>query len=278
MKRFLISFTSLILIVYVLFFIFLPLPGQIPVLMYHFIYPDREVEMGTSTLNVGVNQFKHQMWLLKLLGFHSLSLDEYYEIKSGQRKPRGKEILITFDDGHKTYLNYALPILEQYNLKSANFLIWRYLVNGWHDYMSADDVKHLLNDPLISFGSHTITHPKLIDVPLGRAKSEIFESKDNLEKMLKQPILYFAYPSGSCNDDTVKMVEDAGYRLAFRVSRKLATCPKETNFSLLRIKVNPHHNLFVFWVYASGLHEIGIKIKYKFLQLTGISPSGKLNV
>ncbi len=276
MKRFLISAISLILVFFILVFVFFPLPGYVPILMYHFIYPKSEVNPKTSTLNVSIEAFERQMWFLKTFGYHALSLDEYYDIKMGLKKPRGKEVLITFDDGHHTYIEHALPILERYQLKSVNFLVWRHLTLNWDAYINLNEAKQLLHNPLIDLESHTITHPNLTQVSLSRAESEIVQSKDYLQKALKKEINYFCYPEGSFNPEVMKLVQKAGYKMAFRTSLKFYKLHPETAYSVVRIKVSPKYNLFVFWWYVSGFGYYVKKADYFFHQLTLSFTSGKL--
>lgn len=74
----------------------------------------------------------------------------------------------------------------------------------------------------ISFGNHTATHPVL---PLENEKifvSEIFESKQILEKRLGKSIVSFAYPNGKYNKEVREQIVRAGYKLA-------VTTDKHTN-------------------------------------------------
>lgn len=235
--------------------VFAPLPpkGYIPVLMYHFIFPQTEV--GKNSLNVGIKDFQYQMWFLKTFGFRPISLDEYYAIQTGQAKPRGREVVITFDDGHKTYLENAFPILERYHIPSANFLIWAHLNRGWNDDMSLEQVKRLLNHPLITFGSHTLTHPNLSKVSIEEAHHEIFQSKAELENALSQKIHYFCYPDGAFNQDVMDLVKAAAYRLAFRTGNKSYSSFPETLYSIRRIKVRGREGLVVFLFQVLGIRR-----------------------
>lgn len=276
-KRFLISAMSLVLIFFLLAFIFFPLPGYIPILMYHYIYPKSELGSGAPSLYVSTEAFERQMWFLKTFGYRVISMDEYYEIKTGKRKPRGKEVLITFDDGHRSYLERALPILERYQLKSTNFLIWRHLIKDMKDYINLNEAKKLSRNPLVVLESHTITHPNLTKVPLARAKSEIIQSKEYLEKALGKEIKYLSYPEGSFNPDVMQLAQEAGYRLAFRTSLKFYKSYPETPYSISRIKISHKYNLFVVWLFISGLAYYAKKIDHFFHQLTLGLANGKLN-
>ena len=255
-------------------FFILPPKGYIPVLMYHFVVPKAQV--GSTSLDVSVENFSRQMWFLKTFGFRTISLDEYEAIKTGRTKAHGREVLITFDDGNETYIQYALPVLERYQINSANFLVWNFIVQKQYGSMSLEDAKRLSSHPLITFASHSLSHIPLADSPAEEVRTEIFESKAKLEEALGAKINYFCYPEGSHDERTIKMAEEAGYRLAFTTSRKQLQGRPGTLYSIVRIKVSPTQNLFVFWINVSGFTAWGKEIDSFFHQLTGQNYNGTL--
>jgi peptidoglycan/xylan/chitin deacetylase (PgdA/CDA1 family) len=257
-------------------FYFLPLKGDIPVLMYHFVVPKQQV--GPTSLDVSVENFEAQMRFLKKFGFRPIAVDEFYLIKTRKIKPQGKEVLVTFDDGNETYLKYALPILERYQIPSVNFLVWDALVKKEHGSMGLEDAVRFSKHALVTFGSHTLTHPNLLELNSNQARSEIFESKQNLEQALRKPVEYFTYPSGFLNEETLALVEEAGYRLAYTTSKKRLQSRPESLFSITRVKVHPRHNLLIFWANLAGFSDFGKSIERFFHQLTGYKQSDKLNV
>lgn len=69
----------------------------------------------------------------------------------------------------------------------------------------------------ISFGSHTVTHPIMTTLPVGRMAEEIAASKKVLEEKLGKTVTTFAYPKGGVGDFNAKtrqLLVDAGYRCA----------------------------------------------------------------
>ena len=258
----------------ILVFFSLPLKGHIPVLMYHFIVP--ESEAGNTSLLLGVKKFHMQMWFLKTFGFRLISLDEFYAIKTGDQKPRGREVVVTFDDGDETYLYNALPILERYQIPSVNFVVWDYMEKEEQKSINLQELKQLSQYPLVTIGSQDLSNPNLREVSREQARAEIFLSKEKLEKALNRRIDYFAYPIGSFDESIMALVQEAGYRLAFRTRMKYLTGYPETMYSLARIKAHPKHNLFVFWLYVSGFDSYAKRIEASFLRLTGYHGNDKL--
>ncbi len=69
----------------------------------------------------------------------------------------------------------------------------------------------------IFFGSHTITHPTLINLSPSQAVVEIHESKKIIEEKLGTPVKTFAYPNGKkedFNEVTKNILREAGYLCA----------------------------------------------------------------
>lgn len=63
--------------------------------------------------------------------------------------------------------------------------------------MSWDELKQLADDPLITFGAHSITHCNLARQTREIASHEMTISRARIEGVLQRPIRHFAYPYGS---------------------------------------------------------------------------------
>lgn len=78
--------------------------------------------------------------------------------------------------------------------------------------LSWDQIKELSNDPLVTIGAHTLSHPNLKKLSENEALQEISESKRMLEEKTGTSVEHFAYPFGS--------PREAGFR-EFELSKKL---------------------------------------------------------
>lgn len=248
----------------------LPPKGLIPVLMYHYVLPGANNQY--DSLYVSTQSFDRQMWFLKTFGFRPISVREFERIKSGEQKAKGREVVVTFDDGHETFLPYALPVLERYQIPVINFLIWDHVSKGrLLGGMTLEEILKLKSHPLMTFGSHTLTHPRLTEISLDQARIEMVESKKMLEEALGRPIDYFCYPAGDFNEKIVALAKEAGYRLAFATAWKSLKDMPETPYSLTRVKIGVRDRLIVFWFKISGLKQL------VFGRLTPNLMSDKLN-
>ncbi|MFC1657053.1 polysaccharide deacetylase family protein [Candidatus Moduliflexota bacterium] len=115
---------------------------------------------------------------------------------------------ITFDDGYANFAEYALPLLEKYDLHATVFVpsakVGSY--NDW-DEGSEDFVKmpllgwedlRALPKRTVEIGSHGMTHRRLDAIPDDEAKQEVYESRRDLEEGTGRPVTLFAYPHGAC--------------------------------------------------------------------------------
>jgi peptidoglycan/xylan/chitin deacetylase (PgdA/CDA1 family) len=78
--------------------------------------------------------------------------------------------------------------------------------------LSHAQAKELAYSPLIEIGAHTVTHVALSPLPEWVQQREIADSKVQLEKMIGQPVVSFAYPFGNFAPETVALVKAARFQ------------------------------------------------------------------
>lgn len=243
----------LVLAAGILLFVF-PLPGQIPVLMYHFVGSRQDAAEQKNF--VSRESFAAQMAFLKRFGYRPISLEEYFEIKTGLRKPRGREVVITFDDGNYTFESEALPILRPYQFPVTVFLVSESVKHGQYGSMTEPVIREMLErNPFVGIGSHSKTHPFLSRISPEQLEDELSGSRKDLEAMFGRPVRFLAYPSGDLNDAVLEAARRAGYDLAFTTSAKKLKALPEGPFSLTRVKISRTSDLPpAFWFKLSGLY------------------------
>lgn len=196
---------------------------RVPVLVYHKVGQPPAGVRNPRTY-VTPEQFRWQMGLLHRMGYRTVTPEELVLHYHGQRPLAGRVILITFDDGSRSCYEVAWPILLQYRFTALFFLVAGRL--GSRNDWDRDPVEAM--DPLLtatqaremalcgaSFGAHTLTHPRLPNVPLAEAGNEIVLCKQRLEDELDLPVDHFAYPYGAYLPEHLPLVEQAGYHAGF---------------------------------------------------------------
>lgn len=80
--------------------------------------------------------------------------------------------------------------------------------------LTDNELTDLAAGGLIDIGAHTVTHPVLADLDISVQRSEIQGSKAHLEKLLARPVTSFSYPNGSLTQETLTIVQHAGFDCA----------------------------------------------------------------
>jgi peptidoglycan/xylan/chitin deacetylase (PgdA/CDA1 family) len=101
----------------------------------------------------------------------------------------------------------------------------RELVRTWADHDEYDlanwDELRQLDSHLITFGSHTLTHPILTTMGPAEMEAEIAQSRRLIEERLQRPVEFFAYPNGVHNGAVRQSVRNH-YRAAVSCAKKTA--------------------------------------------------------
>jgi len=173
---------------------------KVPTLMYHEI----DDNYSSSRYVLGKDKFEWQIRYLYENRFKTITADELYIKRSF-----GREIIITFDDGLKNAVKYALPLLKRYNFK-AHLFISPGLV-GKSGYLDWDEIKGLGEEFI--FGFHGLNHLPLT----GLNDADLFRevSKEKLESRLKRKIDCISIPHGAYDKRIEMALRSAGYKYVF---------------------------------------------------------------
>lgn len=233
----------------------LPVPGTIPVLMYHSIGSRGDAKERKHF--VSRESFSAQMAFLHFFSFRVISMDTYARIQRGEMKSKGREIVITFDDANETFMQEAWPVLRRYSYPVTVFAVSESVKRQVNGSMTAEDFKELLDSERVTVGSNTKTHPALPEVESAeQLLEEVRGSKQDLEAELKTKINYFSYPNGDLDDRALKAVHDSGYQLGFTTSYHKLGHLRETPFSITRLNISQSSdNPVIFWAKITGVYQ-----------------------
>jgi peptidoglycan/xylan/chitin deacetylase (PgdA/CDA1 family) len=122
-------------------------------------------------------------------------------------------VAVTFDDGYKDNLSVAAPILEKYKIPFTVFATTSYIREGAFPFLSETELRFLSENPLVTIGSHGVTHLPLTDYNDRALKNELESSKHYLEDLTGKEISMISYPHGRVNKRVRDAVESTGYKL-----------------------------------------------------------------
>jgi len=183
--------------------------------------------------------------------YNVVSLSEFLAARLGQTTEQlpPKALVITFDDGHRS--NYGLTsVIQRHRIPITIFLCsgivgthrhywWKHtkdsgeaqtlkalpddqrvqalLGKGHSDRCEYEMRQSLSRDEIaemkssVDFQSHTVFHPILPACSIERARWEVVESKEALEREHGLKVYALAYPNGDYSDREVDLLQDAGY-------------------------------------------------------------------
>lgn len=139
-------------------------------------------------------------------------------------RPRRPRVAITFDDGYRSVLEHAVPVLRRHGFPAAVFVPTRWIGadNRWEDGGSCHPLAIMDEDELraaeqlgISVESHGHGHVDLRQLPRDGARADLLASVGRLTQVLGRRPRYVAYPYGGQDAAVRAAAEDAGFVGAF---------------------------------------------------------------
>jgi peptidoglycan/xylan/chitin deacetylase (PgdA/CDA1 family) len=191
----------------------------VPILCYHNVGPQTR-----GRLLMAVSVFEEQMRYLKREGYHVITLRQFLEFSALRRQLPRKTVVLTFDDGWRSFKEHAYPILKELGYPATLFIYTDFI--GARIALSWQELKELADEGF-DIQAHSKTHGDMRRKP---AESDD-EYQRRLQAELVQPLALFqqrigqtprilAYPYGSHDDDVISRVREAGYVAALDVRRQ----------------------------------------------------------
>jgi peptidoglycan/xylan/chitin deacetylase (PgdA/CDA1 family)/glycosyltransferase involved in cell wall biosynthesis len=231
----------------------LAVPEFIPVLMYHKI-PDQP-PATRHQIFVTKENFARHLAYFKSRGLSPITFLDYQDFASGRRKlaefPR-RPIMLTFDDGYLDNYTNLLPLMQQYGYRGVLYLLGDFEVryNQWdlaedpsepRAELMSEAQKQAFVAAGWEIGAHTLTHPRLANLPAAEAAHEMAVSKAELERRLGIEVLSFAYPYGNLSAETKRLAAEAGFTYAVATDSG-GLHLEDDRMQIFRINMFPHES------------------------------------
>jgi peptidoglycan/xylan/chitin deacetylase (PgdA/CDA1 family) len=126
------------------------------------------------------------------------------------------DIRITFDDGNRSDISYALPALRERGLSATFFVVAGRL--GMPGFLTADDVRALTREGM-AVGSHGMRHRPWRELDSAALREEVRDAKRVLEEVVEQPVTAAACPFGSYGRRSLAALRQAGYERVYTSDR-----------------------------------------------------------
>ena len=188
------------------------------ILMYHSIERSdlKEDNMG---LAVPPETFYMHMKYLKENDFHVTGLLDFAEKVINNSPIKERSVIITFDDGFKSVLTNALPVLTQFNFTATLFVNIYFVEHKlppdlyyckWQ-VLNWDESKTMKGQG-ISIGSHSLTHKRLTLLTDRELSDEVIQSKRLIEDNINERIYSFSYPHGAFDNRVKEILNNNNFK------------------------------------------------------------------
>ena len=175
----------------------------------HFLYHEIRAARSIYSYAIDSNEFEAQA---KFLADRTHAAD-----------PSAVKPVITFDDGHLSNYEYALPVLARLNL-AAHFFI----TTGWTgqrtEYMGWQELRALHNAGQ-HIGAHGWSHTLLTHCDRDALKHELVDSRRKLEDGLGTAVTTMSLPGGRSNKRVLDACWAAGYESVYTSEPRVEEAP-----------------------------------------------------
>jgi peptidoglycan/xylan/chitin deacetylase (PgdA/CDA1 family) len=195
--------------------------SDVLVLCYHALSPDWPAALSTTP-----ERFEEQLRWLVGRGYRGATFEQVVT-----SPPAARTVAVTFDDGYRSVLELALPIMRRLGLPGSIYVPTNYAgqagpmawdgIDQWIGGPHEQELHPLGWDELGTLaaegwevGSHTRSHPRLTQLGDADLADELEGSKAACERGMGRACRTIAYPYGDVDGRVVAAARRAGYEAA----------------------------------------------------------------
>ena len=272
----------------------LSVTANVTVLTYH----DVVEQPGSDRFAVTVQQFEQQMDYLAKNGYQPISLANFYAARAGNRRLPAKSVILTFDDGLRSYEQKVVPILQKYRFPSVLSIVsvwadgasvpeeYRNQLLGWEALRKLDRL------PLVEVISHShnlhhweLSSPQGTTAPAAvtrlffrdknryeteaefeqRILLDLKQAQARFRSMIGKPSFALTWPYGQYDAVTARLADAAGFKLQLTLDEGAATTnelPRVRRYMLLR-----EHTQKEFEAMLGRVYELRRELRFVELDL-----------
>jgi peptidoglycan/xylan/chitin deacetylase (PgdA/CDA1 family) len=204
----------------------------VPILMYH-VVADPPPSAPYPDLYVPREELEAQVRWLDRAGFEAVTLARVYDAWHGRATLPRRPIVLSFDDGYRSHLTAALPILARRHWPGVLNLDVSNLGPSWR--ISPRGVRRLIAAGW-EIDAHSLTHPDVSALSGAALDHEVSGSRREIARRFGVVPRFFCYPAGRYDAEAIAAVRRAGFDGATTTREGLAE--PGTPFTLRRIRVS----------------------------------------
>ena len=238
--------------------------NRVGILCYHSVTGGNQpLPEDPHKLHLPLSLFLQQLDYLQA-NFRIVSLSELLAARREGRKLPSYSRVLTFDDGFRNFATVVAPQLLSRKFAATSFLVTERSnhvngANGFHGWSTKDDHSPLswkevttLADKGLEFGSHTSSHPRLLNLSPADARREFEQSRTAIIEQIGKQKIPLSYPHGQTSAELSRLAESVGYSCGLTTA--LGLNDENTDlFALRRIVIASDDDLATFAARVSGL-------------------------
>lgn len=226
-----------------------PQEPRVLVLLYHHL---SERPNGNSTITPDL--FREHLRVIRQLGLPIISLPELGDFLEGRRDLPPESVVLTFDDGYRSFYEYVYPELQALRVPAAVFVIVRptehpEITSHSLSHLTWGELKEMVDSGLVTAAPHTydqhhfvslgegksgaalvsraflpdLGRPETVEEYEARVLGDFMEASWLLEDHLGVTPPFFAFPYGRFDAWTTHLSRLAGYRFLFTTRSGVVT-------------------------------------------------------
>jgi N-acetyl-anhydromuramyl-L-alanine amidase AmpD/peptidoglycan/xylan/chitin deacetylase (PgdA/CDA1 family) len=230
---------------------------RIPIIEYH----DPTFVLSTEVM-MTPEWFDNQLRWLSENDYTTLNSVQLVDFLNGGTFPQ-KSVVLSFDigvDRHSEYAQIVIPSLRKYGLNAIVFLVANTNLIGDEcnvgETFCWSELRSWAEEGLISVESHGIWHMDYTTLDAATQRSDAGLSKSVIEEKIGQPVLGFAYPYDSYNNQAFALLKSLGYQFAvagFSRSDRSALRGDSERYSLPRVYPYSNPDVYPLLSTANGM-------------------------
>lgn len=232
---------------------------ELPIIMYHHVLKDTNKH---GKFIISPDELEQDLKYLKKQGYSAIlprDLIAYQE--KGTPLPE-KCVMLTFDDGHLSYLEYVVPLLEKYEMKALVSVVGSY-TNDYtihpdravsYAYLDWNDIKNLSKSTHTEIGNHTYDLHKTSGGRQGCAKMQ-GETTEHHRRIFTEDaskmrnLIYeytgthadcFTYPFGFLCRETEEEIKKMGFSMSLSCAEGVNKISRTSSLFKLKRYNRPH--------------------------------------
>lgn len=235
---------------------------SLPILMYHHILKDKSKH---GAYVISPDEFEADLIYLKENGYTTITIADLINLTQDNILLPEKPVMITFDDGYLSTLEYAYPLLEKYNMKAVISVIAKYSEEYSQNYdrhvpyahLTWEDLSFMQKSGVFEVQNHTYDMHKNKSGARHGSKRVSGESLEHYEAEFKkdvslaQDLLFknsginatcFTYPFGMISDESIDFVKDMGFSASLSCFEGINYITENPDSLYLLKRYNRAHN------------------------------------